>query len=281
VLFTLGTEGFPYLSTPGTVLNIIEMFAFLLEIFCHIIYMIQSHIIVAGSNLRCAVKFRQMRQNRMCVAASIQARLGSTRLPGKVLFPLGDRRILKWSIDRSEDADTVDETVAAIGDGPENDAIESYCDRSNINYLAGPEDDLLERHLRVVEETGCDLLVRITADCPFVPSDEIDRVVEEHLSNDARYTTNVTENMPIGIGVDVVDPSLLRELNSLGETHPVKLARAEPTDWGTVRSDDRSWNPVSNVHLAVDTPTDYWSIVDALEAVGDDSRAVAEWLASR
>lgn len=217
----------------------------------------------------------------MYVAASIQARLGSTRLPGKVLFPLGDRRILKWSIDRSEDADTVDKTVAAIGDCPENDAIESYCDRFNINYLVGPEGDLLERHLGVVEETACDLLVRITADCPFVPSDEIDRVVEEHLSNDARYTTNVTETMPIGIGVDVIDPSLLRELNSLGETHPVKLARAEPTDWDTVRSDDRSWDPVSDVHLAVDTPTDYWSIVDALEAVGDDSRAVAEWLASR
>jgi len=217
----------------------------------------------------------------MYVATSIQARLGSTRLPGKVLFPLGDRRILKWSIDKSQDADTVDETVAAIGDRPENDAIEIYCDRSDIDYLVGPEDDLLERHLRVVEETACDLLVRITADCPFVSSDEIDRVVEEHLSNDARYTTNVTENMPIGIGVDVIDPSLLREFHSLGETHPVKLARAEPTDWGTVWSNNPIWDPVSDVHLAVDTPTDYWRIVDALEAVGDDSKAVAEWLASR
>lgn len=217
----------------------------------------------------------------MYVAASIQARLGSKRLPGKVLFPLGDRRILRWSIDRSQDAETIDETVVAIGDRPENDAIEGYCDRTDIDYIVGPEDDLLERHLGVVEETACDLLVRITADCPFVPSAEIDRVVEEHLSNDTRYTTNVTENMPIGIGVDVIDPSLLREFRSLGETHPVKLARAKPTDWGTVWSDDRIWDSLSDAHLAVDTPTDYWSIVDALEAVGDDSRAVAEWLASR
>lgn len=217
----------------------------------------------------------------MYITTSIQARLGSTRLPGKVLFPLGNRRILKWSIDRSEDAGTIDETVAAIGDRPENDAIKTYCDRSKINYLIGPEDDLLERHLGVIEETECDLLVRITADCPFVPSDEIDRVVKVHLSNDARYTTNVTENMPIGIGVDVIDPSLLREFNSLEETHPVNLARAEPNDWGTVWSDNPIWEPVSDVHLAVDTPTDYWSIVDALEAVGDDSKAAAEWLASR
>ncbi|PHQ38152.1 hypothetical protein DJ69_13095 [Halorubrum persicum] len=217
----------------------------------------------------------------MFIAASIQARLGSTRLPGKVLFPLGDRRLLKWPIDRSRDAETVDETVAAIGDRPENDAIETYCDRSRIDHLVGPEDDLLKRHLKVINKTGCDLLVRITADCPFVPSEEIDRVVEEHMSNDARYTTNVTGNMPVGIGVDAIDPDLLRELHALEETHPVKLARSEPANWDTNWSDNPSWNHFSGVHLAVDTPADYWSLVDALNAVGDNPRKVAEWIAKR
>lgn len=241
--------------------------------------MSQGHITIAGSNPRCAVKFRQIKEIRMYVAASIQARLGSTRLPGKVLFPLGDRRLLKWSIDRSEDAETVDETVAAIGDCPENDAIETYCDRSSIDYVVGPEDDLLKRHLNVVDETGCDLLVRITADCPFVPSEEIDRVVEQHVLNDARYTTNVTGDMPVGIGVDVIDPDLLREFQTLEETHPVKLARSEPTNWGTNWSDNQTWNHLSDVHLAVDTPVDYWSLVDALDTVGDEPRKVAELLA--
>lgn len=217
----------------------------------------------------------------MYVTASIQARLGSTRLPGKILFPLGDRRLLKWSIDRAESAEAVDETVAAIGDRPENDAVETYCDRSGIDYLVGPEDDLLKRHLEVVDETGCDLLVRITADCPFVPSGEIDRVVEEHIANDARYTTNVTEDMPVGIGVDAIDPDLLRELHALEETHPVKLARSEPANWGISRSDNPAWNYFSDVHFAVDTPADYWSLVDAVDTVGDNPRKVAEWIAKR
>jgi spore coat polysaccharide biosynthesis protein SpsF len=214
----------------------------------------------------------------MHVVASVQARLGSTRLPGKVLFHLGDRRLLQWPIDRAETAETVDETVATIGEQPENDAVTEYCERAGVDYLVGPEDDLLARHLAVAEQTDCDVLVRITADCPFVPSDEIDRVVEEHLSNEARYTTNHTGEMPIGTAVDAIDPDLLAELKSLGENHPVKLARSNPDEWGTVWTDNRSWHAVSDAHIAVDTPTDYWSLIDALDAVGDDPREVAEWV---
>jgi spore coat polysaccharide biosynthesis protein SpsF len=214
----------------------------------------------------------------MHIVASVQARLGSTRLPGKVLFQLGDRRLLKWSIDRTEVAKTVDKTVATIGDQPENEALEEYCERNGINYAVGPERNLLVRHLAVAEQTNCDLLVRITADCPFVPSAEIDRVVKEHLANDAAYTTNVTENMPVGTGVDAIDPSLLAEFESIGESHPVKLARSKPKEWETMWTENQSWRTISDAHIAVDTPSDYWSLTDALDAVGDNPRDVAEWI---
>jgi spore coat polysaccharide biosynthesis protein SpsF len=214
----------------------------------------------------------------MDVVASVQARLGSTRLPGKVLFHLGDQRLLQWSIDRAEAAETVDEAVVTIGDQPENDAVMECCERSGVAYLVGQEDDLLVRHRAVAEQTDCDVLVRITADCPFVPSGEIDRVVKEHLSNKARYTTNHTGKMPTGTAVDAIDPDLLVEFESLGEDHPVKLARSNPEEWGTVWTDNRSWHAVSDAHIAVDTPTDYWALADALEAVGDDPMKVAKWI---
>jgi spore coat polysaccharide biosynthesis protein SpsF len=171
--------------------------------------------------------------------------------------------------------------VVTVGDGSENSAIETYCERRGVDYSVGPEANLLTRHLAVAAETDCDRLVRITADCPFVPPNEIDRVVEEHLSNDARYTTNVTEDMPIGTAVDVIEPELLTALESVGETHPVKLARSNPEQWETVWSDASSWESVSDVDLAVDTPTDYWKLSDAIEVVGDDPFAVAEWVAER
>ena len=214
----------------------------------------------------------------MHIIASVQARLGSSRLPGKVLYQLGDRRLLQWSIDRTEAAKKVDETVVTTGDQPENDAIGEYCDRARVNYLTGTEDDLLARHRAVAEKTDCDILVRITADCPFVPSTEIDRVIEEHLANDARYTTNSTDKMPIGTAVDVIDPDVLVELGDVGETHPVKLPRADPEQWQTIWNDNPTWHAVSDAHIAVDTPADYWSLTDALNAVGDNPFEIAKWI---
>jgi spore coat polysaccharide biosynthesis protein SpsF len=217
----------------------------------------------------------------MFTVASVQARLGSTRLPGKVLYHLGDRRILQWPIDRAQNAKTIDKTVAAIGDQPENDAIEAYCERAEVDFLTGSEDNLLARHRAVAKRTDCDLLVRITADCPFVPSSEIDRVVERHLSNDARYTTNNTDEMPTGIAVDVIDPDLLAEFESLGATHPVDLPHSNPDQWRTAWTEHPSWRAVSDAHIAVDTPTDYWALSDAIEEVGDEPLAVAGWVSER
>lgn len=217
----------------------------------------------------------------MNIVASVQARLGSTRLPGKVLFHLNDRRLLQWAIDRTETAETVDKTVAAIGNRAENEAIEAYCERAEIKFLVGPEDDLLARHRTVAEQTDCDLLVRITADCPFVPANEINRIVEEHLANNARYTTNVTDEMPVGTAVDVIDSKVFEELHDLGETHPVRRLRNNPEEWNVVVSPDKQWIPFSDAHIAVDTPDDYWRLSDAVEAVGDQPRAVAEWVAER
>ena len=214
----------------------------------------------------------------MNVVASIQARLGSTRLPGKVLYPLGEKRVLEWCIDRTEQANSIDQTVVAVGDRPENDALHEFCDRNNVSYSVGPEDNLLSRHLSVSKETDCDLLVRITADCPFLPSREIDRVINEHLSSDCRYTTNVTDQMPIGTAVDAIDPDVLEQLSELGETHPVKRPRSNTDEWKTNFTSDESWRSVSEAHLAVDTPNDYWTLVDALDEVGDDPFEAADWI---
>jgi len=214
----------------------------------------------------------------MTTLASIQARLGSTRLPGKVLLHFGQKRVVQWVLDRTEAATSIDQTIAAIGDRPENETIIEYCDREGIRSIVGPEENLLARHLAVADATDCDLLVRITADCPFVPPAEIDRVVEAHRANGARYTTNNTDAMPIGTAVDVLEPGLLADLDEYGETHPVKRPRAEPDEWGTVRDDNPAWHEFGDVHMAVDTPDDYWSLTDAVEAVGDDPQSVAQWL---
>jgi spore coat polysaccharide biosynthesis protein SpsF len=182
-------------------------------------------------------------------------------------------------LDRTEAAENVTHSVVAVGDCPENDAITEYCERTETPYVVGPEMDLVARHRAVAEQTDCDLLVRVTGDCPFVPPNEIDRLVDAHTQNSARYTTNHTPSMPIGVAIDVIEPHLLTELADIDATHPVKRPRSEPERWGTEWSDHEFWRPFADLHMAVDTPRDYWSLTDAVEAVGDEPRSIAEWLA--
>lgn len=210
---------------------------------------------------------------------SVQARLGSTRLPGKVLLSLRSDRVLGHVVSRCEGAENISETVIATGDRPENEAIIEWCRRRGTVVTVGPENDLLERHLCTTTERDYEQLVRITGDCPFVPPDEIDRVIERHRANDARYTTNVTDGMPIGTAVDVVDVPLLEDLSELGETHPISLPRNEPDDWQVEFTPNDDLLAYGDAHTAVDTPDDYWTLVDAVDAVGTDPYAVTEWVA--
>jgi spore coat polysaccharide biosynthesis protein SpsF len=207
--------------------------------------------------------------------------MGSTRLPGKVLLQLGGKRVIEHVVDRATGATSAAAVVLTTGDRAPNDAIREWARRANVRYETGPEEDLLERHWRVAKMTGSDVLVRVTGDCPFVPTDEIDRVIEAHRHNDARYTTNVTEAMPVGTAVDVFDVDVLAELSDLGETHPVKRPRANPSTWGMETTTVDPWTEFDGVHIAVDTPADYWRLTDAVATVGEAPKAVTRFLAER
>jgi spore coat polysaccharide biosynthesis protein SpsF (cytidylyltransferase family) len=143
--------------------------------------------------------------------------------------------------------------------------------------MTGEESDLLGRHLAVAIETNCDLLVRITGDCPFLPPDEIDRLVQSHGNNE--YTTNYTDRMPVGTDVDILTTDVLRRLRGLGEDHPVIELRSNPEEWGVNISKNHELAKYSDVDVAVDTPADYWRLLDATETVGAEPVTIIEWLA--
>jgi spore coat polysaccharide biosynthesis protein SpsF len=214
----------------------------------------------------------------MNITLQIQARLGSTRLPGKVLYPLGPRRVLGWVAERMRCVEKSAQIIFTVGDRPENKAICEWCDRNRVTYSIGSEDDLLERHYQAAEMNNSDTVVRITGDCPFIPPSEIDRVIQEHNKNDAEYTTNFSEKMPVGTAVDAIDIKTLSKLREQGDSHPVRRLRNNPKKWNTVITPNEQWTAFSDVHMAVDTPEDYWSLSDAVNEVGSEPRAVAKWL---
>lgn len=216
--------------------------------------------------------------NCMKTVVSVQCRMGSTRLPGKVLLPLGGERVVSWVLGAAERAGAVDEVVLAVGDRPENEAIVGFCERNDQRYIRGPEDDLVERHRQVIAETNADLLVRLTGDCPLLPASEIDRVIEEHLTAGVEYTFNDMDVMPVGTATDVLDPSVVRELSADNRTHPTKPLHADTDRWSQKPTHNEAWRHLSDVHMAVDTPGDYWTLSDAVDAVGNDPYEVATWI---
>jgi spore coat polysaccharide biosynthesis protein SpsF len=217
----------------------------------------------------------------MTTVVSIQARMGSSRLPGKVLLPLAERPVLGWTVSQCQDAAVVDEVVVTTGDEPSNRAIEEWCRRHDVRCVDGPEDDLLARHRAVCAATGATTLVRITGDSPLVPPREIDRLVRQHRTDDAVYTTNHTGETPHGMIVDVVSVECLETLATRGETHPTASLREQPDADGATFSADPRWKEIADADLEVDTPGDYWRLHDGITAVGADPLAVGRWLLDR
>lgn len=111
------------------------------------------------------------------IVAVIQARLGSVRFPAKVLAEAAGRPLLDLLVERLRQARTVDAIVLAIPTGPSDDALAAHAARLGIACVRGGEHDLIDRYQRAAFEVGADVVVRITADCPLVDPDLVDRAV--------------------------------------------------------------------------------------------------------
>jgi len=119
----------------------------------------------------------------------IQARLRSTRLPGKILLPLpSGRTVLEEVIWRCREAQRVHRVVVAIPDTEECDLLLPFT--AGAMVVRGPEDDVLERYRRAASVAGADIVVRVTSDCPLIPSEMIDSVIAQRNTHALNYCAN-------------------------------------------------------------------------------------------
>ena len=150
--------------------------------------------------------------SRIKVVAIIQARMGGTRLPGKVLAEISGRTMLARVVRRVRRAGLLDEvvvaTTTAAGDGP----IVQQCQRLEVACFCGQEDDVLDRYYRAAAAHGADVVVRITSDCPLIDPEVIDRVVGAFLDRRPDYASNtMRRTWPRGLDTEVITtPALNR-----------------------------------------------------------------------
>ena len=144
------------------------------------------------------------------VVAIIQARMGSTRLPGKVLSDLGGRTMLARVASRAGRAASIDEVVVATTCSPADAPILRECDREAIACFRGNEPDVLDRYHRAAIFHRADVVVRITADCPLIDSEVVDRVVNTFLEVKPDFAANtLRRTYPRGLDTEVMTAAAL------------------------------------------------------------------------
>ena len=163
-----------------------------------------------------------MTRTKPRIVASIEARMGSSRLPGKVLMDIGGKPALHRLIQRLRKCKTLDEIVVATSKSATDDELEEWCKCNKIKCYRGSEEDVLDRVVQAHESVGSDLIVEITGDCPLTDPNIVDLGVETFLKNDTDVVTNCGSVLtwPMGQYVQVFPFRLLQQLNQ-STTDPV------------------------------------------------------------
>ncbi len=119
----------------------------------------------------------------MKIVASIQARLGSTRLPGKVLKEINGKPILYWHIDRIKNSRLIDDIIVATTTNPKDDKIVEFCKKYNFKYFRGSENDVLDRITSLVKLHKVDIHVEFFGDSPLSDAHIVDEFIGYFLKN--------------------------------------------------------------------------------------------------
>jgi spore coat polysaccharide biosynthesis protein SpsF len=131
----------------------------------------------------------------MSTLAIIQARMGSTRFPGKVLQPIGGKAILLHIIERLGAVPSIEEIVVAIPNGVVDQPLRAFCREQRVSFWAGSETDVLDRYYGSAQRYGGDPILRITADCPLVDPGTVEELI-------GMYNTGEFDYVAVAAGAD-------------------------------------------------------------------------------
>ncbi len=222
----------------------------------------------------------------------VQARAGSTRLPGKVLLPLGQSTVLEVMLARVQATRLGTRIVVATTEDPADDAIVAAANRAGAMVWRGHPTDLLDRHYRAAQALGAEHVAKIPSDCPLIDPRVIDQVLGWYLDHMDRldYASNLhPATHPDGNDVEVMRVSALADAWREA-TEPFEREHTTPFLWNRperFRLGNVTWTPGrdgSRSHrLVLDYPEDYEVLQHVYRAIGEarphsSVERLVEWL---
>ncbi len=203
------------------------------------------------------------------IVATIEARMTSTRLPGKVLLPLAGEPCLTRLIERLKRSAYVDHIVIATTTNSTDDVLEELSMKLGVGVWRGSEDNVLERVLDAAKSVQADLIVEVTGDCPLLDWRHVDHILELFSSGEYDYVANNMERtFPRGFDLQVFPVKVLDEVNQVTQEpvdqenvsiyiyqHPEKYRLLNWAAEGFMRRPD--------IRVTLDTPQDY-ELIDTI-----------------
>jgi spore coat polysaccharide biosynthesis protein SpsF len=210
------------------------------------------------------------------VIAIVQARMGSTRLPGKVLLDLAGKPMLVRDMERIQRAKNIDDIVIATTKKSEDDKIISLCRDNGWNFFRGRENDVLDRYYQAAREYCAKTVVRITSDCPLIEPMIVDRIIEKFsvMTPKIDYVSNIfpIRTYPRGLDTEVMSFSALErcwkeEANPVSREHVTPYIHRHPDRFRI--SEVNNELDLSSMRWTVDSPEDMAFACRIYEHFGD------------
>lgn len=197
----------------------------------------------------------------MSIGIIIQARMGSSRLPGKVLKEIGDKSLLEHIIFRLQRLKNKVKIVVATSILEKDTILENFCKENNIVCFRGSEKNVLERYYQCATQNSFDHIIRLTADNPFIDIEELDNLINLHITTKSDYTRSFS-SLPKGVGSEIFSFEALHQSYLYGkkENHKEHVNEYIEENEDIFKISELQVTQEKNkpeISLTVDTPADY------------------------
>jgi len=213
----------------------------------------------------------------MNIGLIIQARMGSSRLPGKVLMNLCGKSVLLHIIERLKSLKGEYKRIIITSVKKDDNVIEDFCKENSILFFRGSENDVLDRYYQAAKLFELHHIVRLTGDNPLVDANNLQLLIDEHLKNNADYSSNKSEvnsGLPEGVGSEIftfsaLEKSWVEATNDYYREHVDEYILKNPDKFEmlVVRAVDNRSSTCKDLRLTIDTKEDFEFVENVIKAL--------------
>lgn len=200
----------------------------------------------------------------------VQARVSSTRLPGKITKEILGKSVLERQLERMSFSKLLGTIVVAISNNPKDDVLEQLCIDKKYPYFRGDENDLLDRHYQCALQYGAEIVSKIPSDCPLIDSRIIDEVFQYFNENTFDYVSNLhPASYPDGNDVEIFTFEALKKAHSEAQ-RPLEREHTTPYFWEhphLFKIGNFTWKSPNDFSMSHRFTIDYQEDFDFIKAV--------------